>query len=612
MSLSINQIETFSVNAIRDSLSLTDFLDPFIADNDKEPSWDGNVYIYESKNHKKDNLKGRIPVQIKGKECNDLSKDTITYSMDTSDLKNYLYDGGAILFVIYIGNGGLGKKIYYIELPPIRLRLILASAKGQKSKTITLKEFPTDNNRKSTIFFNCLRNCQMQSSFINANLLSFEELEKQGILEGISVPISGVGISDDFQRALITNDVYLYAKIKGSPIPQPMEILPQSLTTKEIRDTVISIGEKVYYTEISLIKSEDNTTFQFGNSFTISFKMAEKPCSIKYKNSNSARVLAKDLDFMLSYIENGYFNMNSVKMPFDKENADFSNFDCARESEHLSYAQKVVAVLDLLNCDKDIDLSKLSGEDFRNLNRLITAFVDKEPVRNLKPDLPPIIKLSVGELSFALYMKPTDESETTYEIFDFFKTEMSVAYDGKEGEKLPISQFSLLHTDDFITLDNIRFDILEPSFKKTKKHYDTFNRANWFMLDLLCAYDKSSSKRTDILNAAKQFDEWIMTSTEEDLPYTVKVLNHLQTVKRERKLIITELAELYKIVENNTTTEEAMVGAYLLLDQQSAAEMHFSKLSQEQQKDFKNYPIYHFWNNNEEDTNGQDKNAGAE
>lgn len=605
MSLSTKQIETFSVNAIRDSLSLTDFLDPFIADNDKEPSWDGNVYIYESKVHKKDNLKGRIPVQIKGKECDDLSKDTITFSMATSDLRNYLYDGGAILFVVYIGNGGLCKKIYYAELPPIRLRLMLASAKGQKSKAVSLKEFPKDNSRKSTIFFNCLCNCQMQSSFTDVKLLSFEELEKQGLLEGISVPISGVGITDDFQRALITNDVYLYANIKGSPIPQPMEILPQNLTTKEIRDTVISIGEKIYYTKVSLIKSEEKTTFQFGSSFTISFTTAEKPCSIKYKNSNNARILAKDLEFMLGCIENGYFNMNGVKMPFDKENIDFSNFDYAKESEHLLYAQNVVTVLDLLNCDKDIDLSKLSGEDFRNLNRLITAFVDKEPVSNLKPGLPPIIKLSVGELSFALYLKSTVECETTYEIFDFFKTEMSVSYDGKDGEKLPVSQFSILHTDDFLNLNNIRFDILEPSFEKCEKHYDTFNRANWFVLDLLCAFDKSNTKRTDILNAAKQFNEWIMTSSEEDLPDTIKKLNHLQTVKRERKFIITELTELYKIVESNTANEEVLVGVYLLLDQQLMAEMHFSKLSPEQQENFKTYPIYHFWKNIEENANAQ-------
>lgn len=49
-----------------------------------------------------------------------------------------------------------------------------------------------------------------------------------------------------------------------------------------------------------------------------------------------------------------------------------------------SYARIPVTVLDLLNCDKDIDFSKLSDEDFRNLNRLITAFVDKQPVINPK------------------------------------------------------------------------------------------------------------------------------------------------------------------------------------------------------------------------------------
>ena len=605
MSLSTKQIETFSVNAIRDSLSLTDFLEPFIADNDKEPSWDGSVYIYESKEHTKGNLKGRIPVQVKGKEFDDLTKSTISYSMSTNDLKNYLYDGGAILFVVYIGNCGLCKKIYYIELPPIKLRLTLADAKGQKTKTISLKEFPIDNNRKSTIFFNCLRNCQMQSSFTEAKLLSFEELEKQGILEGISVPISGVGIQNDLQRALLSNDVYVYAKIKGSPIPQPMEILPQSMTTREDRDTIIAIEDTVYYNRVALIKSEDKTTFQIGNSFSISFTAIDKPCSIKYKNSSCVRVLEKDLDFMLSYIKIGYFSMNGVKMLFDKENADFSNFDMENENNRLLFVKKAVKALDILNCHEDIDLSKLTDEDTRNLERLITAFVDKEPIHNIKPDLPPIVTLSVDKLSFALCLKALKDTPTSYEMHDFFKTEMSVAYDGKGDEKLPVSQYSILHTKDFINLCNIRFDILLPSFQKPQKHYDTFNRANWFMLDLLDAYDKTESKRIDILSTAKQFDEWILTSTEEDLPYIVKELNHLQIVKRERKLIISELAELYKIVEDSTTNEDALVGAYLLLDQQAAAEIHFSKLTPEQQENFKTYPIYHFWNKQEDNDNGQ-------
>lgn len=103
--------------------------------------------------------------------------------MQATDLKNYLYDGGAILFVVYIGNGGLCKKIYYIELPPIRLRLTLASAKEQKSKTITLKEFPTDNNRKSTIFFIAFATVKCNQALPRQKLLSFEELEKQKLKE---------------------------------------------------------------------------------------------------------------------------------------------------------------------------------------------------------------------------------------------------------------------------------------------------------------------------------------------------------------------------------------------------------------------------------------------
>ena len=40
---------------------------------------------------------------------------------------------------------------------------------------------------------------------------------------------------------------------------------------------------------------------------------------------------------------------------------------------------------------------------------------------------------------------------------------------------------------------------------------------------------------------------------------------------------------------------ESVVGAYLLLDQQDAAEIHFENLNEEQQKGFMSYPICHFW-----------------
>lgn len=59
-------IETLSVNAVRDSIVTSDFLDQFIADNDKEPTWDGFVYIYGDKSKKKINSKGGF--QFKSRE----------------------------------------------------------------------------------------------------------------------------------------------------------------------------------------------------------------------------------------------------------------------------------------------------------------------------------------------------------------------------------------------------------------------------------------------------------------------------------------------------------------------------------------------------------------
>src|SRR5665647_321703 len=95
-------IETLSISAVRDSIVMSDYLDQFIADNDKEPSWDGFVYIYNDKSKKKDKLKGRLPVQVKGTKNDDFSKDEIGFPIHTTDLRNYLYDGGAIFFVVYI------------------------------------------------------------------------------------------------------------------------------------------------------------------------------------------------------------------------------------------------------------------------------------------------------------------------------------------------------------------------------------------------------------------------------------------------------------------------------------------------------------------------------
>lgn len=585
--------ETLSVDAVRDSIMMTDHLDQFIPDNDKEPFWDGAVYIYENKDHTKENFRGRMPVQVKGTENEDFSKDEISFPISTTDLRGYLADGGAIYFVVYIGSTGLRRKIYYIELTPIRIRIILEEAKKQGTKNIKLKAFPNDNNKKSTIFLNCLQNCKKQSSFSEAHLFSLEELQEQGLLENITIPIAGVGIKNDLQTALVSNDVYIYANIKGSTIPQPLKILPKDMQTHEEVDALVTIDGKVFYKKLRIVKNSENIKYVFGSSLTLTANQESTGIKISYKNSDDVRAISTDLDFMLTYIDKGYFEINGQKCPFEYENTDYSKFNIEEQRNILAFAKKAVAVLDVLGCKKKLSMKSLGDEDCRNLYRLYDALIENKPVKGLKEDLPCVCVMKVGNLNFVIVLHRIEGEQGTYNIEDFFGAKLVATYQGHNEERLPMSQYAILKSEDFLRADNLKCELFLPSFKDIEKHEETFDRANWFLLDLLLAYDKSENQ--SILNSAYEFAEWILTDSDDSMPLNIKTLNMLQVVKRMRAFTEEETKTLYQIASDKDVTNAVAVGAYLLLEQQIPAEMFFSKMETTEQQEFMKYPIYHFW-----------------
>ena len=82
---------------------------------------------------------------------------------------------------------------------------------------------------------------------------------------------------------------------------------------------------------------------------------------------------------------------------------------------------------------------------------------------------------------------------------------------------------------------------------------------------------------------------------DEALPYAIKELNRLQVIKRIRAFTKEEIKKVYSIIQNKESTDIILVGAYLLLDQQPLAEIHFERLDETLKDEFKTYPIYHFW-----------------
>ena len=590
-------IETLSISAVKNSIDRTEFLSQFISENDKEPSFDGYVNIYKDKSKRKDKFRGRLPVQVKGTVNNDFSNKIIKFKVQMSDLRNYLYSGGIIFFVVYINCDGLKNKIYYAELTPIKLRNIIKDDHTRKYESIELKEFPDDSNKKATIFLNCYDHCCRQSSFVNKTLYTLESLSAQGVLESISTSISGYGLDEqEAFSTLLNNGIYMYANIKGGAVPQPLEFMPQSIQFANDVDATISVNGNPFYNSFTRIQEAQLVTLAIGSSFRCTFPADHSVCKAVYKRSDMLRVLAKDLEFIIAVIDHGQFEINGHAIQLNYTEKDKSDFEIDNCRQQLVFLKKIVQLLDMLKAFDDICLSKLTSRDKKHINHLVTAFVDKKTVSGLGNSLMPVHTVEVADFKFILAFIRVADEDGTYRIFDFFKTKIEASYENENGGRFNTSQYYLLHDIDLLSVTNIRYDVLLPSYQEVKGNDQIFTQANAMLLRLLISYDVADERdKSILLETATDFAEWLMESPETDLPYNIRTINRLQVIRRQRDFEIDEIKELCEIAENQDSQEEIIIAANLLLGNQKSAEMHFMNLKKEEQEEFMKYPICRFW-----------------
>ena len=150
-------IEKLATAALKKSISQTDFLADFVNDGDKEPSWDGNIYIYADSTKSKKGIK-KIPVQVKGEGRKKIPPQKAPkFSVSIIDLDNWLRDGGVMLFVVLIDDTGDNSAIFYRGLTPVMIRNLKKWNPGKKMVRVPLRAFPKDNNEKVVALLNSLK-----------------------------------------------------------------------------------------------------------------------------------------------------------------------------------------------------------------------------------------------------------------------------------------------------------------------------------------------------------------------------------------------------------------------------------------------------------------------
>ncbi len=592
-------IEKIAVNTVDLAISKSDYLVSNIHKGDREPSWDGDIEVYTKagSNHRKEDLVIRIPVQVKGMSSDHLKKKTIKYPIQVADMKNYLQAGGTVYFVVLMSASGESTQIYYVELLPFELKKVLAKHGNQQTRNMTLKVLPNKKDEMTNIFLSFGRDMKRQLPAISAEPVTIEELAKAGQLKEINIGFTSVPRTDDETPFdyLFDHGAYIYAKLPFG-VELPVEHLENIEAAGTTVNAVVTANGKQFYDKYEVTYKKDTIELTYGKSITrIINRKNKSEQKLTFTPSGTLSDHICDLDFIISAFTNNQFEIGEDIYPLKGiKPEDREAFDLSGRQKQLEWLLAVQETLNKLDVTEELDYSNLTPKDERGIQLLKSAILDNEAV-NLNDPKNLFGYINIANLNILICVKKVEGTDNLFNIYNYMDAAVDIKC-GDENEKYPSTVFALFKTEDFLKCSNINYKKLLDCIKNIS-YSDCFSgQAVGILLNMLRAYDASNPPRKHILDTAKELSEWLKDN-DPFTPTDILSLNCYQVIKRMRAFNDAEIRGLTEIIENSPDKEEIYVGAYLLLDNQEAADLHFRNMDEDTQKAFREYPIYKFRKN---------------
>jgi len=590
-------IEKIATSCIKMLLSRSPYLQPIIDDNDKTPVWDGDIFVYNTKDRykKNENLIGRVPVQVKGHEVEKVDNndkiETIKFRVKIEDIKKFLTDGGVIYFVVHLDKNN--QKIFYNSLLPLDLSRLIKTYSDQKTFMLEFKTLPLEEKDLADIFLDFIRNREKQQGTLVTDILYTHDIEKiRDEIEGFSFSYSTVEPSKSIPfRELTTRDFYIYAKPKGIGNPIPIEKVTNATIDFEEKFK-ISIGEKLYYNDAYIQWKEGRANIICGKAIKINMgetndqNIGTFNINIKFKGTLNEQL--NDLYFLEGLITNKQLIIDGHMIPygnFKLNDEDRNLFDRIKQLESLKQCLEYYGV----KIDLDLD-SITEKDDFK-----ITFLMDKKPsTKKYKIDLSNvgILGLDIANIRILLFVEENKEGEF-YKVKSFFKGTWKVNYILYENnEKIRVSQFLTLDKESLL-VDNINSESIIADIKKYHSGNKNLEFVNLFLLESIKAYDEYSSQQIELKNLIYDLSRWLYNESKEDYIF----LNLAQIKYRMGTLDKYDIDKIIDIGKLNKDNIEIQVGVSILLNKKEDAEALIKNMNPELKDLFISYPIYHLLEN---------------
>ena len=590
-------IEEKALNHFKSFIEDSKVISQFIADNDKEPCWDGHLYLYADGIKDKEHLQGRVPVQIKGTEVDSFVTKKWKYKLEKADLKAYLEEP-TFFIVCQVKRDSKDRMLFFIELlPDLVNKLLRDMGKNETRKTLfhpltdDLKEFED----QLMVF---LSNSKKMISFAHSNLLSMEEALKKGIKEFSFIVPTKYADRLQLMKYLSTHSSYIYAKIsKELDVDMPLSNGPGRFIFQRDDDGEVRVGDRVYFKGYHNEIKEGRIIIKIGNVMTINMPMDNTDMEqTTVKLITKAKYLKESIneaEFGVALNDTGVLSVGKLDLKMNVHEKEYVE----ELRQKLMRWKELDNVLDKLHVTKPFDLTAITDGQGKLIDLLIET-VGKGNMVNLPGQETTLLFWEIGNIKLLLWCAVGKDGMCA--IGDFFDRSIRIAYKISEDETINVSPYSYLQLDKlWEKVDNIDFDsIIASAEEAARQHEYCYMMSNYDVLAMITAAD--ALEKTDVerskklLEEALKLDEWLIEKEIKDKMRPLHIINKMQILKRQRELTADERQTMEDMLNEEFAEDMVKAGVYLLLDRQGDFQQLFEKMQEDEKKSVKEFPIWRF------------------
>ena len=586
-------VENQALNGLRDYIEYSPVIAQHLSEGDRDPLWDGYLYLYADGIKDNEHYIDKVSVQVKGKEVDHFKLEGFKYPIEKIALRAYLSDP-VVFIVCQLKKNTKEKKLFYRSLLPENIKNLLKGKDKQETVSVLMKPMPEECEEFENILTAFIGDRRRQLQYAHVPSLPIEEVKKRNILQfQLSSPIKPMSGLETLQY-ISAHETFLYANIDPAyNITIPIDFGGEcSLSFTAERDIEIKVGERVFFDHVESKIEKGLIKINAEDTLTLELKNIEDLLHTNIQVHIRADRLDKRLkeyEFVLALCKEKCINANGAIF-----NVNVDVFcDVEQMQKQYEYWKDVQRMLTQMHVAKPLLFSTIKPEHNRLLSLLVDSILYNHLVEFPSSDTG-LHVMTVGNIHLLVWTS-TDEKTQKCVIGDFFDGRIEIGFKMND-ETVVASPFSYLRGKNLWSrIDNIPFDRQIDSMKSLKAtHKQMCEMANGDVLAMIACADKlkkDDERYSILMDRALALCTWLEAEETDNELKVIHHLNQLQIYKRKRALTAEEMNWLRSVLKKKSVEKQVKLGVCALLEDKKAFNSYKAQLTPKELKYISSQPI---------------------